>query len=68
VRIIIAAIISYTVGKEVGNCGKMIGTNIREEAQRRINLAKNDYDINHNYLMIFHTVSRLSYHQAVYRL
>jgi hypothetical protein len=46
VRIIIAAIISYTVGKEVGNCGKMIGTNIREEAQRRINLAKNDYDIN----------------------
>jgi hypothetical protein len=23
----------------------MIGTNIREEAQRRIDLAKNDYDI-----------------------
>ena len=46
VRIIIAAIVSYTVGTEVGNCGKMIGTNIREEAQRRIDLAKNDYDIN----------------------
>ena len=46
VRIIIAAIVSHTVGKEVGNCGKMIGTNIREEAQRRIDLAKNDYDIN----------------------
>ena len=45
VRIIIAAIVSHTVGKEVGNCGKMIGTNIREEAQRRIDLAKNDYDI-----------------------
>jgi hypothetical protein len=46
VRIIVAAIVSHTVGKEVGNCGKMIGTNIREEAQRRIDLAKNDYDIN----------------------
>ena len=46
VRIIIAAIVSHTVGKEVGNCGEMIGTNIREEAQRRIDLAKNDYDIN----------------------
>jgi hypothetical protein len=45
VRIIIAAIVSHTVGKEVGNCGEMIGTNIREEAQRRIDLAKNDYDI-----------------------
>ena len=45
VRIIIAAIVSYTVGKEVGNCGKMIGNNIREEAQKRIDLAKNDYDI-----------------------
>jgi hypothetical protein len=44
-KIIIAAIVSYTVGKEVGNCGEMIGTNIREEAQRRIDLAKNDYDI-----------------------
>lgn len=46
VRIIIAAIVSHTVGKEVGNCGEMIGNNIRKEAQERINLAKNDYDIN----------------------
>jgi hypothetical protein len=46
VRIIVAAIVSHTVGNEVGNCGKMMGTNIREEAQRRIDLAKNDYDIN----------------------
>jgi hypothetical protein len=46
VKIIIAAIVSYTVGKEVGNCGKMIGNNIREEAQKRIDFAKNDYDIN----------------------
>jgi hypothetical protein len=38
VRIIIAAIVSHTVGKEVGNCGEMIGTNIREEAQRRIEI------------------------------
>lgn len=46
VRIIIAAIVSHTVGNEVGNCGKMIGHNIREEAQRRIDLAKYDHDIN----------------------
>lgn len=46
VRIIVAAIVSHTVGKEIGNCGKLIGYNIREEAQRRINMAENDYDIN----------------------
>lgn len=46
IRIIIATIVSYTVGKEIGNCNKMIGNNIREEAQRRIDLAKNDHDIN----------------------
>ena len=40
VRIIVAVIVSHTVGNEVGNCGKMMGTNLREEAQRRIDLAK----------------------------
>lgn len=46
VNIIVAAIVSYSIGSQITDCGGIIGSNIRREAQHKIEDGKNLPDVN----------------------